>query len=98
MLKSIEPGSFFCLFSKRHKDLYHELRSQLIGGLSIVFTRLALSDKTPYAPTSFPTPRQSVVQEDSMLTVCICMPYKNPTLASTLSRIRIQITLDQTLV
>jgi len=27
MLKSVAPGSFFCLFLKRHEDLYHELRS-----------------------------------------------------------------------
>jgi len=46
MLKAIEPGSFFCLFPKRHEDLYRELRSQLTGGLSIVFTRLAIAGET----------------------------------------------------
>ena len=45
MLKAIEPDSFFCLFPKRHADLYKALRAQLTGGLSIVFSRVALPVK-----------------------------------------------------
>ena len=37
MMQKIEENSFFCLFPKRHADLYKTLRSQLTGGLSIVF-------------------------------------------------------------
>ena len=46
MLQRCEKEAFFCLFAKRHADLYHTLRSNITGGLSIVFTRLAIKDKT----------------------------------------------------
>jgi len=53
MLKSIQPGAFFCLFPKRHQDLYCELRRQLTGDLSTVFTRLAFAGKTLIRPHEF---------------------------------------------
>ena len=46
MMKKIEKNAFFCLFPKRHGDLYKTLRSQLTGGLSLIFCRLAISGKT----------------------------------------------------
>jgi len=49
MLNSVALGSFFSLLPKQHEDLYHELRSQLTGGISIVFSRLAFSEKKPSA-------------------------------------------------
>ena len=40
MQKEINRGTFFCLFPKRHSDLYQKLRSQLTSGLSMIFSRL----------------------------------------------------------
>ena len=46
MMKKIQKNAFFCLFPKRHGDLYKTLRSQLTGGLNLIFCRLAISGKT----------------------------------------------------
>ena len=46
MMKKIEKNAFFCLFPKRHGDLYKTLRSQLTGGLSLIFCCLAISGET----------------------------------------------------
>ena len=46
MMKKIQTNGFFCLFPKRHGNLYKKLRSQLTGGLSLIFCRLAISGKT----------------------------------------------------
>ena len=40
MQKEINRETFFCLFPKRHSDLYQKLRSQLTSGLSMIFSRL----------------------------------------------------------
>jgi len=47
--------------------LYHEQRSQLTGGLSIVFSRLTFSGKTPICPHEFAKPEisQSIQGYDS---------------------------------
>ena len=45
-MKRIEKETFFCLFSKWHADLYNTMRNQITGGLSIVFTRLAIAGET----------------------------------------------------
>ena len=37
IMQKIEKNSFFVYFQKKHTDLYKTLRSQLTGGLSIVF-------------------------------------------------------------
>ena len=46
MMQKIEKNIFFCLFPKRHADLYKTLKSQLTGGLSIVFCRYAAAGET----------------------------------------------------
>ena len=46
MMKKIQKNAFFCLFPKRHGDLYKNFRSQLTGGLSLIFCRLATSGET----------------------------------------------------
>ena len=46
MMKRIDKEAFFCLFPKRHADLYNTMRKQITGGLSIVFTRQAIANKT----------------------------------------------------
>ena len=46
MMQKIEKNSFFCVFPKRHADLYKTLRSQLTGGLSIVFCQYAAAGET----------------------------------------------------
>ena len=50
MIKKISKDFFFCLYPKRHADLYKKMRSQLTGGLSIVFSRMAVAGKTPIRP------------------------------------------------
>ena len=55
MLQRCEKA-FFCLFPKIHADLCHTLRSNITGGLSIVFTRLAIKDETKIRPHEIPNP------------------------------------------
>ena len=38
--------AFFCRYPKRHANLYKALRSQVTGGLSIVFSRVAIAGET----------------------------------------------------
>ena len=45
-MQKIEKNSFFCLFPKRHADLYKTLRNQLTGELSIVFCQYAAAGET----------------------------------------------------
>jgi len=56
MMKKISDNAFFCLFPKRHADLYKKLRSQLTGRLSIVFSRLAIAGETPIRPHQIDDP------------------------------------------
>ena len=56
MLKEISKDTFFCLFPKRHADLYQKLRSQLTGGLSLIFTRLAVAGETYIKPNRYENP------------------------------------------
>ena len=46
MMKKIQRHAFFCLFPKRHENLYKSLRSQFTCGLSLIFCRLAISGET----------------------------------------------------
>ena len=46
MMKIILKNAFFCLFPKRHGDQYKTLQSQLTGGLSLIFCRLAIFGET----------------------------------------------------
>ena len=46
MMKRIEKETFFCLFPKRHADLYNTMCNHITGGLSIVFTCLVMAEKT----------------------------------------------------
>ena len=67
MLQRCEKEAFFCLFPKRHADLYHTLRSNVTGGLFIVFTRLAIKDETTIRPheTSNPETCKKVIGLDA---------------------------------
>ena len=56
MQKEINHETFFCLFPKRHSDLYQKLRSQLTGGLSMIFCRLAISSETKIRPHQVENP------------------------------------------
>ena len=44
--KKISKNTFFCLYPKRHADLYKRMCEALAGGLSIVFTRMFVSGVT----------------------------------------------------
>ena len=50
MMKKISKNTFFCLYPKRHADLYQRMREALTGDLSIVFTRMAVSGVTKIRP------------------------------------------------
>ena len=67
MLKAIESDSFFCLFPKRHADLYKALRAQLTGGLSIIFSRVAIAGETKIRPHLIKDPEtcQKIIGLDS---------------------------------
>ena len=50
MMEKLSKNAFFCLYPKRHADLYKRMREALTGGLSIVFTRMAVSSVTKIRP------------------------------------------------
>ena len=56
MMKRIKKDAFFCLYPKRHKDLYKTMHSQLTGGFSAIFTRLVIAGKTKIRPHEIPDP------------------------------------------
>ena len=49
-------GLFFACFPKKNSDLYQKLRSQLTGGLSMVFCRLAIAGQTKIRPHQVENP------------------------------------------
>ena len=53
MLKETAKDTFFCLFPKNYADLYQNPRSQLTGGLSLFFTRLAIAEETYIKPNRY---------------------------------------------
>ena len=81
MLKAIEPELFFCLFPKGHADLYKALRAQLTGGLSIVFSRLAIAGKTKIRPHQIKDPEtcQKLIGLDSSSLYLYAIQQENPT-------------------
>ena len=81
MLKQIEENAFFCLFPKRHSDLYKTLREQLTGGLSIVFTRLAVANETKIRPHEISNPEtvQHVLGLDANSLYLHAISQNNPT-------------------
>ena len=67
MMKKISKTTFFCLYPKRHADLYQRMREALIGGLSIVFTRMAVSGGNKIRPHQVENPEtcQQILGVDS---------------------------------
>ena len=67
MIKKISKNTFFCVCSKRHADLYKRMREALTGGLSIVFTRMAVSGVTKIRPHQLENPEicQQILGIDS---------------------------------
>ena len=57
MQRRSTDGKFFCLFPKRHADLYDEFKSQITGGLSMIFTRLAVAGQTLIRPHEVENPQ-----------------------------------------
>ena len=74
MLKEMAKDTFFCLFPKRHADLYQNLRSQLTGGSSLVFTSLAIAGETNIKPNRYENPYKvaKIVGYDAMPIRCTC--------------------------
>jgi len=81
MIKKLSNKVFFCLFSKRHADLYKKLRSQLTGGLSIVFSRLAIAGETSIRSHQIDNPEtcQRVIGLDANSLYLFAIKQENPT-------------------
>ena len=46
MFSRLEPNTFFSLFREQDKDLYYNLKNNIVGGPSIVFNRYHEKKKT----------------------------------------------------
>ena len=81
MMKKIEKNTFFCLFPKRHGDLYKTLRSQLTGGLSLIFCRLAISGETKIPSHEIDNPKtvKKVLGLDANSLYLYAIAQNNPT-------------------
>ena len=81
MMKKIEKNTFFCLFLKRHGDLYKTLRSQLTGGLSLIFCRLAISGETKIRSHEIDNPKtvKKVLGLDANSLYLYAIAQNNPT-------------------
>ena len=81
MMKKIEKNAFFCLFPKRHGDLYKSLRSQLTGGLSLIFCRLAISGETKIRSHEIENPEtvKKVIGLDANSLYLHAIAQNNPT-------------------
>ena len=60
LLNSITPNNYFSLFPQKHSHLYHLLLQQIRGGVSIIFNRLALKDKTKINENKYKTEAKTV--------------------------------------
>ena len=80
-MKKIEKNTFFCLFPKRHGDLYKTLRSQLTGGLSLIFCRLAISGETKICSHEIDNPEtvKKVLGLDANSLYLYAIAQNNPT-------------------
>ena len=81
MIKKIQKNAFFCLFPKRHGDLYKTLRSQLTGGLSLIFCRLAISGETKIRSHEIENPEtvKKVIGLDANSLYLHAIAQNNPT-------------------
>ena len=81
IMKKIEKNTFFCLFPKRHGDLYKTLRSQLTGGLSLIFCRLAISGETKIRSHEIDNPEtvKKVLGLDANSLYLYAIAQNNPT-------------------
>ena len=81
MMKKILKDSFFCLYPNRHADLCKKMRSQLTGGLSIVFSRMAVAGETSIRPHQFKEPliAQRVLEIDANSLYLSCVASTNRT-------------------
>ena len=81
MMKKIQKNAFFCLFPKRHGDLYKTLHSQLTGGLSLIFCRLAISGETKIRSHEIENPEtvQKVLSLDANSLYLHAIAQNNPT-------------------
>ena len=81
MMKKIQKNAFFCLFPKRHGDLYKTLRSRLTGGLSLIFCRLAISGETKIRSHEIENPEtvQKVLGLDASSLYLHAIAQNNPT-------------------
>ena len=75
MMKKIQRHAFFCLFPKRHENLYKSLRSQFTCGLSLIFCRLAISGETKICSHEIKNPEtvKQVLGLDTTLSTCMLL-------------------------
>ena len=81
MMKSTEKETLFCLFPKRHADLYNTMPNQITGGLSIIFMRLAIAGETKICSHEIddPEPVTQVLGLDANSLYLHAIAQNNPT-------------------
>ena len=81
MMNKKSNDAFFCLYPKRHADLHKALRSRLTGGLSIVFSRLAIAGETKIRPHQINDPEtcRKIIVLDANSLYLYAIQQENPT-------------------
>ena len=81
MMRKLKKIVFFCLFPKRHEDLYKTLRNQLTGGLTIVFCRYAAAGETQIRnhESSNPETTEKILGLDANSLYLHAIAQNNPT-------------------
>ena len=77
----MKKKQFFCLFPKRHADLYKTLQNQLTGELSIVFCQYAAAGETQIRnhEISNPETTEKILGLDANSLYLHAIPQNNPT-------------------
>ena len=81
IMKKIEKNAFFSLFPKQHGDVYKTLRSQLTGGLSLIFCSLAILRETKICSHEIDNPEtvKKVLGLDANSLYLYAIVQNNPT-------------------
>ena len=80
-MQRIEKDAFFCLYPKRHKDLYKTMHSQLTVSLIIIFRRLVIAGEAKIRPHEILDPKicQKLLGLDANSLYLHAIVQNNPT-------------------
>ena len=68
LFNDLPPNTYFTLFNEKHKDLYHLVKDQIVGGPAIIFHRYQGKDVTKIREiefVEFAQPCRSIVGYDA---------------------------------